>query len=87
MEAELRAIRRRGYALSTGELEEGLSSCAVALPAHLDRPYAINVSAPAARMPRKLVGERFVLLLRRTADEIAELVTPVEFGQEGRAGR
>ena len=53
MERELTATRRRGYALSEGELEEGLSSCAVALPARADRPYAINVSSPASRMPRK----------------------------------
>ena len=43
MERELIVTRRRGYAMSEGELEEGLSSCAVALPAHADRPYAINV--------------------------------------------
>jgi DNA-binding IclR family transcriptional regulator len=85
MEPELRTIRRRGYALSTGELEEGLSSCAVALPAHLDRPYAINVSSPSARMPRKLVGERFVPLLRQTAGEIAELAALLEFDHGRRA--
>jgi DNA-binding IclR family transcriptional regulator len=72
VQRELHTIRRRGYALSEGELEQGLSSCAVALPACADRPYAINVSAPASRMPRKLMHQRFAPLLERAANEIAD---------------
>jgi DNA-binding IclR family transcriptional regulator len=85
MERELRATRRRGYALSDGELEEGLSSCAVALPSRADRPYAINVSSPGSRMPRKLVRERLAPSLEQAANEIADLVSLFEFDGEGRA--
>lgn len=72
VERGLHTIRRTGYALSEGELEEGLSSCAVALPARADRPYAINVSSPASRTPRKLMRQRFAPLLEQAADEIAD---------------
>lgn len=74
MERELNTIRRRGYAVSEGELEEGLSSCAVALPARADRPYAINVSSPASRMSRKLMRQSLAPLLERAAEEIADLL-------------
>lgn len=82
MERELIAIRRRGYAVSEGELEEGLSSCAVALPARADRPYAINVSSPASRMSRKQVREQFGPLLTSAAGEIADLVKLFPFDRE-----
>ena len=85
MERELHGARRRGYALSEGELEEGLSSCAVALPARADRPYAINVSSPASRMPRKLVRERLTPLLEQAASEIADLVGLFAFDRQARA--
>lgn len=78
MRRELGAIRRRGYALSEGEFEEGLSSCAVALPSSAGPPQAINLSSPSARMPRKLVRESFVPLLERAASEIAKLTAPLE---------
>lgn len=74
IESELKTIRRRGYAVSEGELEEGLSSCAVALPARADRPYAINVSSPSSRMPRKLVRRSLIPLLEQAAEEIADLL-------------
>jgi DNA-binding IclR family transcriptional regulator len=79
MQRELATTRRRGYALSEGELEEGLSSCAVGLPGPTERPYAINVSSPSSRMPRKLVRERFAGLLKDTASEIAGLMGLLEF--------
>lgn len=76
---DLRTTRRRGYALSQGELEEGLSSCAVGVPSSSNRLYAINVSSPASRMPHKLVRERLVPLLKEAAGEIADLTGLLEF--------
>lgn len=46
----LDAIRRRGYATSNGESEDGVSSIAVALDPPVNPPMAINVSVPASRM-------------------------------------
>lgn len=85
MEPELRAIRRRGYALSEGELEEGLSSCAVALPPPGGPPHAINLSSPSARMPRRLARESFVPMLERAASEVADLAELLEFDGRRRA--
>lgn len=79
LQRELATTRRRGYAFSEGELEEGLSSCAVGLPAGAERPYALNVSSPSSRMPRKLVRERLAGLLIGTAGEIAALAGLLEF--------
>lgn len=84
---ELVTTRRRGYALSEGELEEGLSSCAVALPGGAERPYAINVSSPSSRMPRKLVRERLAALLNDTAAEIAGLMGLLDFDSPRQALR
>jgi DNA-binding IclR family transcriptional regulator len=79
LERELAQIRRRGYALSEGELEDGLSSCAVALPAGAGRPYAINVSSPSSRMSRRTARERFVAPLQRAAEEIGGLIGLLDF--------
>ena len=46
----LEAIRRRGYATSNGESEDGVSSIAVALDPPVNPPMAINVSVPTSRM-------------------------------------
>lgn len=73
LKRELDTTRRRGYAFSEGELEEGLSSCAVGVPGASNRPYALNVSSPSSRMPRKLARERLVPLLDEAAAEIASL--------------
>ncbi len=80
LERELATIRRRGYAFSEGELEEGLSSCAVGLPLDGGRPYAINISSPSSRMSRKVARERFVAPLRRAAEEIAGRMSLLELG-------
>jgi IclR family transcriptional regulator, pca regulon regulatory protein len=85
IERELRTIRRRGYALSEGELEEGLSSCAVALPSPGGPPHAINLSAPSTRMSRRSVRESFVPLLEQAASEIADLAGLLEFDGGRRA--
>ena len=87
LEPELGTIRRRGYALSEGELEDGLSSCAVGLPAGLGRPYAINVSSPSSRMSRRLARERFVAPLQQTAEEIGGLIGLLDFEGEQTARR
>lgn len=49
---QLAAIRRRGYATSSGESESGVSSVAVALTTSNGPRLAINVAVPASRMTR-----------------------------------
>lgn len=87
VQRELGRIRRRGFALSEGELEEGLSSCAVALPLQGARPYAINVSSPSSRMSRTVVRERLVAPLRQAAEEIAGPMGLLELGGAREARR
>jgi len=84
LERELAQIRRRGYALSEEELEDGLSSCAVGLPPGAGRPYAINVSSPSSRMSRRIARERLVAPLQRAAEEIGGLIGLLDF--EGARG-
>jgi IclR family acetate operon transcriptional repressor len=50
---QLREIARRGYAIETGENEEGLMCIGVPILARGGRPVAaISLSAPEARLPR-----------------------------------
>lgn len=51
LEAELAMIRKKGYAVSRGESEDGVSSVAVALSsANAPARLAITVAAPSSRM-------------------------------------
>jgi DNA-binding IclR family transcriptional regulator len=69
LECELAAVRRRGYATSSEESEEGVASVAVAFPpGNLPVRMALNVSLPVSRMTRgdqRRIGE----LLRTTVTE------------------
>lgn len=61
---ELAAVRRRGYALNTEQSERGLLAVGAAVP-DPERPsrWAVAISVPAARMPRRqLAGLAPVLL-------------------------
>jgi DNA-binding IclR family transcriptional regulator len=74
LEIELDAVRRRGYATSNEESEEGVSSVSVAFPAgRAPVGLAINVAVPVTRMSRKDV-RRIGELLRSVVAEAAPLV-------------
>jgi DNA-binding IclR family transcriptional regulator len=67
--AELRRVKRRGYATNFGESEPGISGVAVLVPFPDGREpaYALAVSAPSARLPQGRVRE-LVDELRKTAE-------------------
>ncbi|MES3636596.1 IclR family transcriptional regulator [Mycobacterium intracellulare] len=74
LERELDQIRRRGYAVSNEESEEGVASVAAAFPvAHSPTRLAINVAMPSSRLTRAQVGE-IGKLLRHAVDEAAPLL-------------
>jgi DNA-binding IclR family transcriptional regulator len=71
--AALAEIRRRGYASSSEESEEGVSSVAVTIPVDRRPRLAINASVPRSRMTsgtEKAIRSRLV----SGADEIAALI-------------
>jgi DNA-binding IclR family transcriptional regulator len=68
LEAELAKVRRRGFATSNQESENGVSSVAVAFPpTQAPMRMALNVSAPVHRMNREAS--------RRIADALKASVT------------
>ena len=73
LEAELARVRRRGYASSTEESEEGVASVAVAVPARGATHYAVNVSVPVNRMTAPAKA-RFAAALRTAARELESLL-------------
>lgn len=71
--ADLATIRKRGFALSQEESEEGVSSVAVALGVSTGPRLAVCASAPISRMNtsiRKTIRDH----LRRAAEEIEALL-------------
>lgn len=73
LELELEAIRRRGYAISNEESEEGVASVGVAVGEGRPLAVAFTVSVPVTRLSRadmRRVGE----VLRRIADEAGEVL-------------
>lgn len=74
LELELETTRRRGYATSNEESEEGVSSVAVAFPpATSPVSLAVNVAVPASRMSRadvRRIGET----LKSAISEAAKLL-------------
>lgn len=70
LRSELTRIRRIGYAVDSGEQEEGVSCYAVPVP---DVPVsmALSVSGPTFRMTKEL-GKRAVPLLRAQAAELSQ---------------
>lgn len=74
LERELDAIRRRGFATSSEESEEGVTSVAVALPTqHAPVQAAFNVAVPLSRMNR-MDMERIGHTLMSVAEEAAKLL-------------
>jgi DNA-binding IclR family transcriptional regulator len=70
--AELRRVKRRGYATNFGESEPGISGVAVVVPVsdQTAAAYALAVSAPSARLPQARVRE-LVDELRKTAESLS----------------
>jgi DNA-binding IclR family transcriptional regulator len=74
LELELEAIRRRGYATSHEESEEGVASVAAALPTRLSPlRLAVNVAMPSSRLTREEM-RRIATLLREAVDEAGSLL-------------
>jgi IclR family acetate operon transcriptional repressor len=68
LKRELKAVRRKGFALDEEEQEVGVRCVAVALPGGAVRA-GISISGPLGRMSDELI-EQAVPLLRRTAAEL-----------------
>jgi len=72
LEAELVAVRRRGYATNTSESEDGIGSVGVAVVHPTRGPVAaLSVAAPVHRIPAATARE-FAKLLQETAQRLAE---------------
>lgn len=68
---QMAAVRENGYAVSVGEYDVGLNSCAVPVATHRGMSAAINVSASASRVSPDDLVRIFVPSLRETATAIA----------------
>lgn len=75
LERELDQVRRQGYAVNTGESEEGVSSVAVAVRDRQGIPLAaISCAAPSSRMPQDQI-ERIATVIEVKADRLGKLLT------------
>jgi IclR family acetate operon transcriptional repressor len=71
LQAELRLVRQRGYALNREESEDGVASVAVAVIGRPDSPVAaLVVSAPVTRLDAES-SDRIAARLRAEADRLA----------------
>ena len=76
LQAELRLVRQRGYALNREESEDGVASVAVAVIGRPDSPVAaLVVSAPVTRLDAES-SDRIAARLRAEADRLAVLPGP-----------
>ncbi|MBK1787592.1 IclR family transcriptional regulator [Prauserella sp. ASG 168] len=74
LERELVGIRRRGYATSSEESEEGVSSVSVAFPAeHSAMRLSFNIAMPVGRVKRPEL-KRIAELMRGAVDRAAALL-------------
>jgi DNA-binding IclR family transcriptional regulator len=69
----LKEVRRRGYATSKEESEEGVTSVAMALPRSTRHPMALNVSVPVSRMNLS-IRRTIVAALTEAVKEIDQLI-------------
>jgi IclR family acetate operon transcriptional repressor len=74
LEAELAAVRDRGYAIAVDELEPGLSAVAAPVRAS-DVVAALSISGPTIRMRSARLEELGALLIDHAAELSAELAT------------
>jgi IclR family acetate operon transcriptional repressor len=73
LERDLETIRRRGFALSNQESEEGVSSIAVPVKSASGVLYAINASLPVQRMSTAS-RSRIAAVLADAAEELSALL-------------
>lgn len=73
LERDLESTRRRGYALSMQESEEGVTSVAVPVASPSGTRYAISASVPVHRMTLTL-RDTIVAVLTEAAQELATLL-------------
>jgi IclR family transcriptional regulator, acetate operon repressor len=81
LRAELEKIRKHGYAVSLGELDEGVRAVAASIVDSDARPIgSISISCPAQRLPDDRIP-RYGTWVRAAAREISRRVTTVGMGQ------
>jgi len=73
LEKDLKASRRRGYAASAQESEEGVTSVAVPVAGQGGVRYAVNASVPVHRMSTS-VRTTIVTALTDAAEELSQLL-------------
>ena len=73
LERALETVRRRGYALSNEESEDGVASVAVPVASPSGVLYAVNVSVPTHRMTRAL-RNKIAESLKSGADELSTIL-------------
>ncbi|SHL06522.1 transcriptional regulator, IclR family [Pseudonocardia thermophila] len=73
LERELATARRRGYATSMQESEDGVASVAVPVVGPNGALFALNISMPTIRMPAA-VRTRIAAALQEAAAELTELL-------------
>lgn len=73
LDRQLRTARRRGYAVSEGESEEGVISLAVPVPGPDGVLYGLNVSVPAQRMSAAMRGRVVAALLEARSELTSQL--------------
>ena len=75
LRAELDWVRKNGYAVSRGELDEGVRAVAAPILSASGAPIgSISISCPAQRLPDDRIA-RYGALVRSAAKEIMRLVT------------
>jgi IclR family transcriptional regulator, acetate operon repressor len=79
LEAELKRVRSRGYAINSGESEEGVGSVAVAFRDFAGRPAALAVAAPTSRLDKvriSTIGKTLVETARRVGESPTAGIQP-----------
>jgi len=81
LRAEITRVRERGFALDDEELSDGLRSIAVAVrDAGARTLAALDLAVPGALFSAEELRGQFGATLRRTADRIAEALSPADRG-------
>ncbi|MEY4511225.1 MAG: hypothetical protein RLZZ450_3347 [Pseudomonadota bacterium] len=75
LRSELARVRACGYAVSLGELDEGVRAVASAIVGPDQRPLgSLSISCPAQRLPDQRIA-RYGALVRAAAKEVSRLVS------------
>ena len=75
LESELSDIRARGYAVSRGEVDDGVWACSAPVTLDDDRPVVLTAACPSARMSED-AKERAIELVVRNAARIRDALRP-----------